>query len=242
MRLGVKKENIKGGVNMKFITDVWVNWFEGEENAHLIPHYFEWYKSDKPDLMDTLPLLKLNTNLYNYIEFGLNRVADVALTRIKNKAYLRKSQEKVLIEYAFIMTDGKGIMAVQLDSEGYVQKKSRLIPRQERLVHEMEEDKINDFELTTEVDISKYTRFEGLTRLEKNIMIKATKFIDKLSPNHLGMLKYIVAEYDLKLHKKLNTTTFKEIKHKLLEEFQGSEISRLVALNKVIDKLDKIIN
>jgi hypothetical protein len=221
-----------------YLHDVWVNWFEGEENPYLVPYFHEWRKDDGTELMDQIPLLQVNSNLYNYIVFGLNKLASDILQLIDNKAYSRNSNERIQEKYAFICTDGKGVMAIQLNQYGIVQKKSNLIPRQFQLVIEkIADDRGDDFELDNIIDVSDYKTYMGLTRMEKGALEKTTEFINSLLPEKLAMLKYIIAEWDLKLHKNLAASTFDEIKHSFLDEVKGSEISRLIEFNKVIDKL-----
>ena len=35
---------------MLFLHDVWVNWFEGEENGYNVCHFHEWRKEDTVEL------------------------------------------------------------------------------------------------------------------------------------------------------------------------------------------------
>lgn len=40
---------------MLFLHDVWVNWFEGEENGYNVCHFHEWRKEDTVELLDQTP-------------------------------------------------------------------------------------------------------------------------------------------------------------------------------------------
>ena len=53
---------------MLYLHDVWVNWFEGEENGYNVCHFYEWRKDDTIELLDQVPLLKVDSTLYHYIE------------------------------------------------------------------------------------------------------------------------------------------------------------------------------
>ncbi|MDF9558881.1 DUF3603 family protein, partial [Bacillus tropicus] len=53
---------------MLYLHDVWVNWFEGEENGYNVCHFYEWRKDDTIELLDQVPLLKVDATLYHYIE------------------------------------------------------------------------------------------------------------------------------------------------------------------------------
>lgn len=122
---------------MLYLHDVWVNWFEGEENGYNVCHFHEWRKDDCVELLDQAPLLKVNPLLFHYIENDLSELPQQLLQDVYQKAYIRKNHERTQVEYCFIVTDGTNILAI--DTMGYhiPIRKSRLIPRQEQLVYEM---------------------------------------------------------------------------------------------------------
>jgi hypothetical protein len=124
---------------MLYLHDVWVNWFEGEENGYNVCHFHEWRKEDVIELLDQVPLIKVDNSLFHYIENDLSELPQQLLNDVYQKAYLRKNHERIQMDYCFIVTDGTGILAV--DTIGYTVpiRKSRLIPRQEQLVYEMVE-------------------------------------------------------------------------------------------------------
>ncbi|MGN1401506.1 MAG: YjbA family protein [Bacillus sp. (in: firmicutes)] len=122
---------------MLYLHDVWVNWFEGEENGYNICHFHEWRKEDGIELLDQVPLLKVSSALYHYIENDLHELPEGLLRDVHQKAYCRKNHERIQLEHCFVMSDGHGIMAI--DTMGYQIpiRKSRLIPRQEQVVYDM---------------------------------------------------------------------------------------------------------
>ncbi|MDM5328301.1 YjbA family protein [Neobacillus sp. CF12] len=122
---------------MLYLHDVWVNWFEGEENGYNVCHFHEWRKDDGVELLDQAPLLKVEPILFNYIENDLSELPQQLLDDIFQKAYLRKNHERVQLDYCFVVTDGVGILAVDTIGYSIPIRKSRLIPRQEQLVYEM---------------------------------------------------------------------------------------------------------
>ncbi len=125
---------------MLYLHDVWVNWFEGEENGYNVCHFHEWRKDDVIELLDQVPLIKVNSTLFHYIENDLSELPQQLLDDIYQKAYLRKNHERIQLDYCFIVTDGTGILAVDTIGYSIPIRKSRLIPRQEQLVYEMVED------------------------------------------------------------------------------------------------------
>ncbi|MCF6136835.1 YjbA family protein [Pseudalkalibacillus berkeleyi] len=163
---------------MLYLRDVWVNWFEGEENGYNVCEFHEWRKEDFIELLDQVPIIKMETTLLNYIENDLSELPNQLLEEVKNKSYIRKNNQREQIEYCFIATDGRKCMIV--DTMGYKIpiRKSRMIPRQEQLVYEMAEEldpKRYSFE-TVEQQKKEYHilspephSMHGLTRRERQL-------------------------------------------------------------------------
>lgn len=121
---------------MELIGDVWVNWFEGEENGYNVCEFHEWRKHDFIECMDQIPLIKVSDALFNYIENDLSDLPPTLLEKIHNQSYIRKNNQRERVEYAFIATNGIAIIVV--DTLGYTIpiRKSRVIPRQESAIIE----------------------------------------------------------------------------------------------------------
>lgn len=121
---------------MQYLGDVWVNWFEGEENGYNVCDFHEWRKDDPIELLDQVPILKIESQLFSLVENDLRDLPGGLMEDVHNKSYIRKNNQRKAIEYCFIATDGERIIAV--DTMGYriPVRKSRLIPRQEQAVFE----------------------------------------------------------------------------------------------------------
>ncbi|MFD2617112.1 DUF3603 family protein [Terrilactibacillus laevilacticus] len=119
---------------MELIGDVWVNWFEGEENGYNVCEFHEWRRHDFIELLDQVPLVKVDTTFFHYIENDLRDLPHELLDTIRNKSYIRKNNQREVIEYCFLVTDGEQHLVV--DTLGYTIpiRKSRLVPRQEQMV------------------------------------------------------------------------------------------------------------
>lgn len=122
---------------MLYLYDVWVNWFEGEEEGYNVCHYHEWRKKDQIEILEQVPVLYISESLYHAIENSLYDLPEDLLNQIYKRAYMRKGHTREVIDYAAIVTDGRGILA--FDTVGYTipVRKSRLIPRQEQQVYEL---------------------------------------------------------------------------------------------------------
>ncbi|UJL47621.1 YjbA family protein [Virgibacillus sp. NKC19-16] len=192
---------------MLYLHDVWVNWFEGEENGYSVCYFHEWRKDDKIELLDQVPLLYITDDLYNYIENDMNELPLAMLDMIYKRAYSRKGQERSVLEYACIVTDGNEILA--LDTIGYQIpiRKSRLIPRQEQLVFDMiENKKPQSFKFDNTIYEKEYHMLSmppelvfGLTRRERQLKQLLMMGLDQLrTTNNLKELRYWLTEWDPK--------------------------------------------
>lgn len=173
-------------MSMFFMHDVWVNWCEGEENGYNIHSFYEWRKSDTIELLEKVPLLHVTSELYSYIENQLYDLPTPLLEDVHKKAILRKNHERIALEYAFIVTDGERVLAV--DTIGYVtaMKKSRLIPRQEQLALEI----VNG---TTQ---KKYTIPKGCDGKEYHILSPHPKYMIGLTRKEKQLKQLLFMQLD----------------------------------------------
>ncbi|WP_066071156.1 YjbA family protein [Neobacillus soli] len=212
---------------MLYLHDVWVNWFEGEENGYNICHFHEWRKDDGVELLDQVPLLKVEPILFNYIENDLSEVPQQLLDDIYQKAYLRKNHERVQLDYCFVVTDGTGILAVDTIGYNIPIRKSRLIPRQEQLVYEMiaqheankyhfyEQPKTKDFHiLSPEPELMR-----GLTRKERQLKQLLFMALDQLlSSNNEAEVRYWFTEWCPEDYSSILELNFEDAWEQLFEE------------------------
>lgn len=190
---------------MLYLHDVWVNWFEGEENGYNVCNFHEWRKEDGIELLDQVPLLYVQAPLYNYIENDLQDIPKPLLDDVYKRAYLRKNQERISLEYAFVITDGVSVIAV--DTMGYhlPVRKSRLIPRQERLVFDMiEQHDPESYSFKEGSDQKEYhilsphpNHMIGLTRKERQLKQLLMMTLDQLkTEENISEIRYWLTEWD----------------------------------------------
>lgn len=213
---------------MLYLHDVWVNWFEGEENGYNVCHFHEWRKDDAVELLDQVPLLKIDSVLYNYIENDLAELPKQLLDDIYQKAFLRKNHERCQLDYCFIVSDGKGIIAV--DTIGYTIpiRKSRLIPRQEQLAFEMlENQETIHYDFTPGQTQMKEFHIlspqpglmRGLTRKERQLKQLLFMALDQLySSKNVAEVRYWYTEWRPDLYHVIQHLDFEEAWEQLYEE------------------------
>lgn len=190
---------------MIYLYDVWVNWFEGEEAGYNVCHYYEWRKNDDIELLEQVPVLLISTPLYNIIENSLNQLPNELLHCIHNKSFIRKNNRRKQLDYACVLSDGRGIIAIHTYGTNMPVKKSRLIPRQTQqvfeLIKKMKMTKISHYVRQYEEDNSFIQSSPllvvGLTRKEreaKNLLMKAMEQLKKA--NNKMELLYWYSEWD----------------------------------------------
>jgi hypothetical protein len=212
---------------MLYLHDVWVNWFEGEENGYNVCHFHEWRKDDGVELLDQAPLLKVEPILFNYIENDLSELPQQLLDDIFQKAYLRKNHERVQLEYCFVVTDGVGILAVDTIGYSIPIRKSRLIPRQEQLVYEMianhEAKQYHFHKSTVEKDFHILSPepelMTGLTRKERQLKQLLFMALDQLhTSKNEAEVRYWFTEWCPERYTKIQELNFESAWQQLFEE------------------------
>ncbi|MBY0121025.1 YjbA family protein [Bacillus sp. S/N-304-OC-R1] len=212
---------------MLYLHDVWVNWFEGEENGYNVCHFHEWRKDDGVELLDQVPLLKIDPVLFNYIENDLSELPQQLLDDIYQKAYLRKNHERIQLDYCFVVSDGEGILAVDTIGYNIPIRKSRLIPRQEQLAYEMLSNQeavaytFNDQRALKNFHILSPPPelMAGLTRKERQIKQLMFMALDQLySSKNVAEVRYWYTEWSPENYSNIQQMDFEEAWLQLFEE------------------------
>ncbi|GHH98477.1 UPF0736 protein [Neobacillus kokaensis] len=210
-----------------YLHDVWVNWFEGEENGYNVCHFHEWRKDDAVELLDQVPLIKVESVLFHYIENDLSELPQPLLDEIYQKAYLRKNHERIQLEYCFVVTDGVGILAVDTIGYNIPIRKSRLIPRQEQLVYEMiathEAKKYQFYPRREEKEFHILSPdpdlMRGLTRKERQLKQLLFMALDQLfSSNNEAEVRYWYTEWCPERYSHIQEMNFEMAWEQLFEE------------------------
>lgn len=68
-------------------------------------------------------------------------------------------------------------------------------------------------------------------------MKKIIYFINTLTTSHASLIKYLLSEINLELHKKLIHNGFEEVKKNLLNEIEIAELNKLINFNKILEKI-----
>ena len=117
---------------MEWLNDVWVNWFEGEENGYNVSPFHEWRKDDFIEVIEQAPIVKVDSKTLQYIENELLDLPEDLLRSVYRKAYIRDKAKRIPLDHCFIATDGKSVIVVNTLGYTIPIRKSRLMPKQEK--------------------------------------------------------------------------------------------------------------
>ncbi|PKR78342.1 DUF3603 domain-containing protein [Halalkalibacillus sediminis] len=214
---------------MMYVHDIWVNWFEGEENGYNVCHFHEWRKTDSIELLDQVPVAHIKPNLFDYIENDMQEIPKRLLDSVYQRAYLKKNHKRVPLDYSFVMTDGEHTLVI--DTLGYEipVRKSRLVPRQERLVLDLVKGKTpTSFSLPLRKQKKKHHLLSlqpvfmvGLTRKERHLKHLMMLMLDQLEQNQrIDELRYWLTEWKPEAYEHIQQMSFKEGFQILIEEIK----------------------
>ena len=213
---------------MLYVRDLWVNWFDGEENGYNVGRFHEWRKEDGIELVDQIPLLHVTPEFFKFVEDDLATLPTDFLSDIEDKSYIKKDQRRRKIKYAAVISDGNDVIAFDTVGMDVPAKKTRLIPRQERLVLEMVAEKEASEYKVPEGYKKQYHFFSfepsfvsGLTRRERRLKEILAVAVDELNLEESPMvMNYWLTEWNPAFYQDNMLLTRDEAYKKLKNETQ----------------------
>ena len=215
--------------------DVWINWFEGEENGYNVCDFVEWRPSDRVEVLDQVILINVSEQLMDYLENELLDLPEELLQEVYQKSYLRKNMSRIQLDYCFIASDGRRILAV--DTAGYQTpiRKSRLTPRQQQLVYEhLENGQWKQYDLETPFVSKEYhilspspDEMIGLTRKERQLKLLLYMVLDELKQSGTDAeVRYWYTEWRPESYEEIQYLERSEAWGRFVHEVQSGWTSR----------------
>ena len=173
---------------MYYYYDLLLNFCDSEKPLY---DFYEWDENDNIEFIKKIPLYKISiqsfkTILLNQVKFDKN-----LLEQIKSKTILKNSSNS--IEYCLLVCDGKNALALELNKDGLVISRSKLLLNDELNLNEimftmkeykLEFEKIKEYKRKN--DIRQIAEIKDLISLEINNLYKEKK---------LSKLKYLYLEW-----------------------------------------------
>lgn len=214
-----------------------------EIHGYNVVECHEWSEEEKKDLefFDRMPVLKITSELMDYIENGMNELPEQLLKDIEGKTKVKVVHEWTTVKYAFVATDGQRVIAVNTNESDRPRLKGRLVPRMEQVIYDITEG--------VEPTAYEFTKPErvgylfdpkimiGLTRKErqkKQVLYYGLQDFEYEEHKNLSKIKYYYGEFNYKGLDSIGSNTFDEILHRLMDEVK-------VGWTKAHDQLTKLI-
>lgn len=125
-----------------YVSDVWVNFFDGAVKPYEVCESHEWREKDRIVLIDLLAVLKVKEGFFDYVENGMNELPQDLLESVEGETDMRDSEGDWITNRVFGITDGKRVLVVDPGDSNTPCRKSRVIHRQG--IHILEQSKHQD--------------------------------------------------------------------------------------------------
>ncbi len=168
---------------MNYIYDIMLNFKEEYYD------FYDWNKGDNIIHIRKIPIIKIKTEDLIIIEKNKIKIDLKLLEQIKNKAEIFTSKNVKNIEYAFLLSDGKKVIAI-LKQDKKIKKSSLLIDEELDVLEEVESLNIENIEYNV---ISKEENKELKTRRQNEIEKFVKKELER-NKNQDEKLKYLYYE------------------------------------------------
>lgn len=198
---------------MYYYYDVLLNFGE-EENLY---EFYEWEESDSVDFVKKIPIFRVSTDCIKDNLKYKTKFADSLLLQIKDKTILKSSSK--ICENTFLISDTKNALALELNKEGVVVSRSKLLPS----------DELNLSEVMFTMKESTL-QYEKLRKYKKNKGIRQIREIKKLiqceldtlfKEKNTSKLKYLYYEWLNKNSDNIELI-YKEMTHSLQKEYDAN--------------------
>ncbi|PSL50926.1 uncharacterized protein DUF3603 [Salsuginibacillus halophilus] len=211
------------------IRDVWVNWFEGEENSYNVCPYHEWRSEDQIEVLDSCIIVRVTKALFEHLENTLEPLPPSLLKAVYQQTKLRKNMRQTTLDYCFAASDGE--RGLVIDTIGYdtAMRKSRMTPRQEALLIErIQEEGVPYFSLHIEPVKKGYHILSppphemlGLTRRERQLKQLLYMALDELyTTASAPELRYWYTEWNPEAYPAVQQMDKHNLWHRLYREIK----------------------
>lgn len=200
---------------MIYVYDLILNWTDGDN----VYEFFEWELSDELEHIKKIPLFKINSSKLDEVLNYEVKIENDFLNKVYNltEKYNAQSTNKIL--YAAILTDGARAIAIELDDEGKIIYRSKLLIDEEEEINTLS-NKLLEYELDFN-KLKKRNCDNFTTRMEQDIKKLLTIEIkDSYKMGNFDKLKYLYYELFEKeqddidsIYKKLLDSLDKEINY-----------------------------
>lgn len=172
---------------MYYYYDILLN-FQDDKNLY---EFYEWEETDDIDFVKKMPLFRIPTsNLKDILKYKV-QFSEEFLKEIRNKTILKSSSK--ILKNTFLICDTKDALAIELNNEGIVISRSKLLLADEINLNEimftMKETKL------TYEKIDKYEKRKEIRQIEKIKKLINCEINTLYESKNISKLKYLYYEW-----------------------------------------------
>lgn len=199
---------------MNYYYDIILNW--NEEVAY---DFYEWNDTDYLELIKKIPLFRIRHKSLIDIISNKIKVNSEFLELIKDRTIISGKNLINKVMYASLFTDGKNIIAIEFNSEGYSISYSKLLIDDELNVLEVSYD-LRDYTLEYEI-IEPLKLVVNLRQEEEAKRLIILELNNLYQKKDSAKLKYLYYEYKKNTKENIEEI-YKELLNTLKEDFDNN--------------------
>lgn len=199
---------------MYYYYDILLNF---QENPNLY-EFYEWLETDDIDFIKKIPLFRISTNvLKEFLKYKV-KFEEEFLNSIKNKTIL-KTTSKVL-KNTFLVSDSKDALALELNENGEVVSRSKLLLADEINLNEMMFT-MKETKLKYE-KIEKYSKRKNIRQIEERKKLINCEINTLYESKNKSKLKYLYFEWFNELNNNIEEI-YNRMKEDLKNDFDENQ-------------------
>jgi len=199
---------------MNYYYDIILNW--NEEAAY---DFYEWNDTDYLELIKKIPLFRIRHKSLIDIISNKIKVNSEFLELVKDRTIISGKNLINKVMYASLFTDGKNIIAIEFNSEGYSISYSKLLIDDELNVLEISYD-LRDYPLEYEI-VEKLKLITNLRQEDEAKRLITLELNNLYQNKDLAKLKYLYYEYKKNTKENIEEI-YKELLNTLKEDFDNN--------------------
>ena len=153
--------------------------------------FYEWEESDEVDFIKKIPLFKINTDTFHELLMNKVKFQEELLNEIKDKTILKDSKKSLM--YAFLVSDSKDSLALELNEDGVVISRSKLLLNDEINLNEISFT-MKEFPLKYKV-LKKYESRKNIRQIEEIKKLISCEIDTLYELKNISKLKYLYYEW-----------------------------------------------
>ena len=209
---------------MVYVYDTLINFSEDMYD------FYDWEDTDEFLHIRRIPLYKVSKVDYNNFICKKNRINEEMMESIKDKTQVFSNRGVEIIDFACVITDGSGALALEFDESGVTKRKSKFLINEEMEILDMAKN-LKEAKLKYEV-ISKNRNKNNMIRSERKVLNSILEELSSLK-NDYEIIDYLYYEW---FNKYDGNNKYEKLVKDLKNKFTDKHLEFLDLLNLMMIK------